>query len=159
MANSFQFELRKNDFSVAEEYQKIRSLKANSGAIITFTGIVRELLNNHDHVKYIDLSCYPAMIAKQQQELQEKIFNQFLIDHVSIIHRHGKLQPNEEIVFVGVASQHRSDGFQAAQMTMDFLKSKLALWKKEVFLNSSNQQEMHRWVEPTQQDHEAIKKW
>ena len=70
-----------------------------------------------------------------------------------IIHRIGTLLPGDQIVFVGVASAHRQDAFNASQYIMDFLKSEAPFWKKQSTENSSD------WLESRKSDFEALKTW
>ena len=46
---------------------------------------------------------------------------------VDAIHRHGRIEPGEQIVLVAVAAAHRGEAFAAAEMLMDFLKTRGAL--------------------------------
>ncbi len=53
------------------------------------------------------------------------------IGRVKVIHRVGKLDIGEQIVFVGVTSKHRQDAFAANEFIMDYLKVQAPFWKKE----------------------------
>jgi molybdopterin synthase catalytic subunit len=72
---------------------------------------------------------------------------------VTLIHRVGQLLPSDQIVFVGVASQHRQDAFEAAQFLMDYLKTKATFWKK---VDQGGQQ---YWVENKESDQVATDRW
>src|SRR5436305_14615211 len=50
---------------------------------------------------------------------------------VTVIHRHGRLTPGENIVLVVTASSHREAAFAAAEFLMDYLKTRAPFWKKE----------------------------
>lgn len=151
----FQAILQEKDFSVDQQYCTLKHACHHSGAIVTFTGLVRDLAKSNSNVASIELSIYEAMTQKQLQHIGNEVFTHFDIDGLDIIHRHGTLTPAEQIVYVGVASKHRSDAFSAAQMTMDYLKSKVAFWKKEHYTDNSKS----RWIEPNQNDHNALKQW
>ncbi|MDA8787165.1 molybdenum cofactor biosynthesis protein MoaE, partial [Porticoccaceae bacterium] len=71
----------------------------------------------------------------------------------SVIHRVGKLLPSDQIVFVGVASQHRADAFEAAQFMMDYLKTQATFWKKV------DQHGQQHWVESKDSDQAASQRW
>ena len=49
---------------------------------------------------------------------------------VTAIHRFGKIAPGEQIVCVAVAAVHRGEAFAAAEMLMDFLKTRAPFWKR-----------------------------
>ncbi len=61
------------------------------------------------------------------------------LGRVTVYHRVGELWPGDEIVFVGVASAHRSSAFDAGQFIMDYLKTRAPFWKREAT-------EGERWV-------------
>ena len=151
----FHHALQTEFFSVDEQYLALQNACKESGAIVTFTGLVRDLSKSDSSVECIELQTYPAMTQQQIQQIGVDIFKQFNIDGLNIIHRHGKLKPMEQIVFVGVASKHRVEAFSAAQMAMDFLKSKVTFWKKEYYKNVDKPE----CIKPTMNDHNALEKW
>ena len=153
--NNFTYSLQEDDFSLAEEYQKLRHTCPSSGAIVTFTGLVRDFSKNGMPVDAIELSVYLSMTQKQLEAIGQDVIHRFNIDSLCIIHRFGKLKPQEQIVYVGVASQHRPDAFAAAEMSMDFLKSRVAFWKKEQYTNNKR----HQWIEPSASDIDAVNRW
>jgi len=153
MNSNFRYSLQIQDFSLDSEYSQLREQHPNAGAIVTFSGLVRDLSKEHETVSSIELSTYLEMTEKQIQSIGNNVMQHFNIDGLTIIHRHGVLKPRDQIVMVGVASKHRNEAFSAAEMAMDFLKSQTAFWKKEIAPNSE------RWVEPTQADIESLKKW
>ena len=56
-------------------------------------------------------------------------------------------------MFVGVASQHRADAFEAAQFLMDYLKTKATFWKK---VSQGGEQQ---WIESKGSDAAAATRW
>ena len=120
--------IRNKDFDIKFELEKL-SL-ANVGAIVSFTGLVREQIVEQ---------------AEQRWPLLGAI----------VIHRVGYLAAHEQIVLVAVASQHRQAAFEAAAFIMDFLKSKAPFWKKEYI---AGQTEGH-WVDAKDSDEAALAKW
>jgi molybdopterin synthase catalytic subunit len=72
---------------------------------------------------------------------------------VTVIHRIGNLAPNDQIVFVGVASEHRKEAFEAAQFLMDYLKTKATFWKK---LTAEGAEQ---WLDAKSSDSDAAAKW
>jgi len=71
----------------------------------------------------------------------------------TVIHRVGELKPGEQIVFVGVASPHRGDAFDACEFIIDYLKTRATFWKKE------STPDGFRWLETRQTDVESADKW
>ena len=61
---------------------------------------------------------------------------------------------NDNIVFVGVASQHRKDAFEACEFIMDFLKTNATFWKKEHHADGKSS-----WVDSRKTDDDALNRW
>ena len=73
----------------------------------------------------------------------------------TIIHRHGRIRPGENIVLVVTVSSHREAAFAAASFLMDYLKTRAPFWKKEIRSDGSEGQ----WVEAKDADDKAMEKW
>ena len=130
--------IQKTDFSVDKEYQTLKEQNQQCGAIVTFTGLVRDSVNedsNENPVSHIELQHYPQMTESHIETLANNVLEKFSVDAITIIHRVGKLSINEQIVFVGVAGKHRNQAFLACEMLMDYLKSQTPFWKKEVSID------------------------
>lgn len=145
------------DFDLSEEYQTLRTSAVDAGAIVTFTGLVRELLpsntNNPDSVESLYLEHYPGMTEKCLQEIVAEANAKWRLLATRVIHRVGELRAQDQIVFVGTASCHRQDAFAAAEFIMDYLKSKAPFWKKQTSQNGSS------WIESRESDQAAMKRW
>ena len=138
--------IQTEDFDIKTEYDALRA-QTDEGAIVTFTGLVREhydLANdNAGKVQSLYLEHYPGMTEKCLQDIAEQAAGRWQIVASRII----------QIVFVGTVSAHRADAFAAAQFIMDYLKSQAPFWKKQTVSGSAN------WVESKQSDSEALKRW
>lgn len=139
------------DFSMAELASQLRAEDASSGAVVTFTGIVRELVEGDLTGLYLEH--YPGMTEKALEAIVDQASARWQLHQVIIIHRVGTLGLNDNIVFVGVGSAHRVDAFEAAQFMMDYLKKDAPFWKKE--LTSQGEQ----WVEQKGSDLDAADRW
>ncbi|MCC5827531.1 molybdopterin synthase catalytic subunit MoaE [Alkalimonas sp.] len=138
------------DFSMADEYAQL-SRDCRCGAVVTFCGLVREL---QDHALIsMTLEHYPGMTEQALQTIAEQAQQRWQLGAVRIIHRIGTLTPNEQIVFVGVASAHRAAAFEAAQFIMDYLKTQAPFWKKEHSSQGSH------WVAAKTTDQQAARRW
>jgi len=139
------------DFDMAELSAQLRSENASSGAIVTFTGIVRELVDGDLQGLYLEH--YPGMTEKALEKIAEQAANRWALHQIIIIHRVGTLGLNDNIVFVGVGSAHRVDAFEAAQFMMDYLKKDAPFWKKELTDTGEH------WVEQKTTDLDAAARW
>lgn len=141
------------DFNIGELSERVRANDASSGAIVTFTGVVRELEHTNDSLQALHLEHYPGMTEKALKKIAEQARERWELGNIVISHRVGTLPLNENIVFVGVGSAHRVNAFEAAQFMMDFLKKDAPFWKKEI--SSSGEY----WVDQKQSDLDAAKTW
>ena len=140
------------DFNLNDEYLKLTLDNSKDGAVVTFVGLVRDY-NQGNQVTGLTLEHYPGMTEKALVEIVDKAKARWQLGRVRIIHRVGELHLSDQIVFVGVSSQHRVEAFEACQFIMDYLKNDAPFWKKEATTEGS------RWVEAENKDVEAQKKW
>ena len=149
--------IQKEDFDVGNEYKLLKIKAGDAGAIVIFTGRVREIYNLDDQcvepVKSLYLELYPGMTEKRLQAIIGKANDKWTLLGTRIIHRIGELKPSDQIVFLGTSSTHRQNADDAAQFIMVHLKSEAPFWKKQSSkLNSE-------WVESRVSDTDALDSW
>lgn len=120
--------------------------------MVTFTGLVRDF-EGQGSIDSLSLQHYPGMTEKLLQQIVDQANSRWQLLGTTVVHRVGKLLPSEQIVFVGVASQHRAAAFEAAQFIMDYLKTKATFWKKV------DQKGQQQWVESKASDQAASQRW
>lgn len=125
---------------------------SGTGGINTFVGVVRDNNENQD-VKCLRLEHYPGMTEKQIQAILEEAEGRFDILAATVIHRVGDLYPKDQIVFVGVASAHRGEAFDAAEFIIDYLKTRATFWKKEFTPDGP------KWLTTRQTDIDTATDW
>jgi molybdopterin synthase catalytic subunit len=132
------------DFDPGEELERLRGrLAGRAGAIVSFTGLVRDL-NEGDNVTQLTLEHYPGMTQRALATIESEALQRWeLIDSI-IIHRVGPLFPNDRIVFVAAAGAHRKAAFSACEFMIDTLKTRAPFWKKEATAGGD------RWVTPAE---------
>ena len=145
------------DFDQQWLYNRLRQeasqkAKGNVGAIVTFTGLVRD--NNADgNILGIELEHYPGMTEQALTNLVQEAITRFSLTSAGAVHRVGRLYNDEQIVWVGTAAPHRAAAFEGANFLMDMLKQSVPLWKKEFTRHNS------RWVEVKASDDKAALAW
>ncbi len=144
--------IQAGDFDAAAEYQALRDSGAGTGAIVTFTGLVRDSGDKPD-VRGLYLEHYPGMTEAVIKNLIQQAEKRWDVREARVIHRIGRLHLNDQIVFVGVASAHRSDSFSACQFLMDALKTSAPFWKKEIMTEGEH------WVEQKASDRQQSNAW
>jgi molybdopterin synthase catalytic subunit len=143
--------VQENDFNVGEEHTALQQDAPRVGAIVTFTGLVREVVPGEDTQLFLEH--YPAMTEKVLSNIIDQAKQRWDIISTRVIHRIGHLSLSEQIVFIGVNSPHRADAFAAATFIMDFLKNDAPFWKKEIT------PEGETWVEAKASDTDAKDNW
>jgi molybdopterin synthase catalytic subunit len=152
MSHFTQISVQFQDFNFAHEYQKLRDSNNSDGALVTFVGLVRDT-NLQQSVSGLFLEHYPAMTDKVLTNIVEKARAKWQLGSVSIIHRVGQLRVSEQIVFVGVTSQHRQSAYHANEFIMDYLKTEATFWKKETTAQGD------RWIEAKNSDTKKSQDW
>jgi molybdopterin synthase catalytic subunit len=152
MSHFTQISVQFQDFNFAHEYQKLRDSNNSDGALVTFVGLVRDT-NLQQSVSGLFLEHYPAMTDKVLTNIVEKARAKWQLGSVSIIHRVGQLRVSEQIVFVGVTSQHRQSAYHANEFIMDYLKTEAPFWKKETTTQGD------RWIEAKSSDTKKSQDW
>mgnify|MGYP001079218804 CR=1 FL=1 len=143
-----------DDFDVADLYTKLRKpdVPPSPGAVTVFIGLVREMNNDHA-ITAMTLEHYPGMTEKQLESIRDQAMQRWPLTGAIIIHRVGKLTPNDQIVAVGTASAHRQASFDAANFIMDFLKTEAPFWKSEDRCDGAE------WVAARDSDDQAKTRW
>jgi molybdopterin synthase catalytic subunit len=137
-------------FDGGAELNAFTAAQSNMGAIVSFTGIVRDVAAG---LKQMDIEHYPGMTERALEQIAADAMTRWDLGDVLVIHRYGPLHPDEPIMMVATASKHRKDAFEAADFLMDFLKSRAPFWKKEQTFASND------WVASKQEDEDALKRW
>ena len=140
------------DFNVAEVHSALTKLSPYPGAVVLFTGLVRDFDNNKT-IQALELEHYPGMTEKSLQTIAEHAANRWELQAITVLHRIGRLQAGDQIVVVAVASRHRAQAFQAAEFIMDYLKNDAPFWKKEITPEGDT------WVEAKASDQAAKSRW
>lgn len=122
------------------------------GAVVGFVGYVRDF-NDGEEVAGMLLEHYPGMTEKALQMIVDEASQRWPLLGVDVLHRVGRLEPGEPIVFVGVSSAHRAAAFEASHFIIDYLKTRAPFWKKEDTGSGP------RWVDARDQDSAEMDKW
>lgn len=121
-----------------------------SGAIVTFTGVVRDVDGG---LQAMEIEHYPGMTEAALSEIATDAVKRWTLEDALVIHRFGTLVPGDMIMMVATAARHRKDAFEAAEYLMDYLKSRAPFWKREITRDGSD------WVASRDEDEVALKRW
>ncbi len=139
-------------FDVSTALWQFEKDACGSGAIVTFSGYVREE-SSGGKVEGLHLQAFAPMTETGIRDAVASARQRWNLRSVHVIHRVGDIQPGEAIVFVAAAAAHRRCAFEAADFLMDYLKTEAVFWKKEVTAEGAI------WIEPRAEDHRDRKRW
>ncbi|MFE5702722.1 molybdenum cofactor biosynthesis protein MoaE [Rhodococcus koreensis] len=112
------------------------------GAIVAFSGVVREASDGCVGVESIDYEVYAAAVTPRLFEISRCALERWpMLGRIVLRHRCGRVELGESSVVVVVSSPHRGDAFEAAEFCIDVLKRTVPVWKLE---HSSTESQ---WVE------------
>lgn len=126
--------------------------KAQVGAVVTFTGMVRHRGEQGDLLA-MELEHYPGMTESCIANIVQQACQRWALADVTVVHRVGRLLPGDDIVLVAVAAAHRAEAFAAAGFIMDYLKVNAPFWKKEIT------RESEYWIEQKAADRAVLSNW
>ncbi|WP_375259730.1 molybdenum cofactor biosynthesis protein MoaE [Citreimonas sp.] len=138
-------------FDFATEAAGFADGRHDMGAIVTFTGIVRDVASGD--LQVMEIEHYPGMTEKALTAIAEEARDRWSLGDVLVIHRYGRLAPGDKIMMVATAARHRKDAFEAAEFLMDYLKSRAPFWKKEHAGEGAD------WVAARDEDEAALTRW
>jgi molybdopterin synthase catalytic subunit len=142
--------IQQEDFDIGAEIGRLTSGRTDIGAIVTFTGTVRDQAGA---VAEMALEHYPGMTEGELARIEAEANARWPLQVSLIVHRYGTLKPGDNIVLVVTASEHRDAAFDAAKFLMDYLKTSAPFWKRETGPGGS------RWVEASSSDATARTRW
>lgn len=144
--------VQSDPFDVAAEMAALTAGNRDIGAVVSFTGLVREM-TDAGAITDMTLEHYPGMTERALEGIVDEARTRWPLQGVRLIHRHGPMAPGEGIVLVLTASRHRQAAFEAAEFLMDYLKTRAPFWKKEAGPDGG------QWVDARDSDDAATARW
>ena len=108
----------------------------DSGAIVTFTGTVRNNARDRDVIA-LDYEAYVPAAERQLGNIGIEIVERWPSVRTAIHHRTGYLVPGVASVIIACASPHRAEAFAAASHAIERIKMIVPIWKKEHYADGS----------------------
>lgn len=138
-------------FDLGQELARFTDRQTGVGAVVSFTGLVRDL-SSGDLTEMV-IEHYPGMTEKALSGICAEAVTRWALADALVIHRFGGMKPGEMIMMVATASAHRTEAFNAAEFLMDYLKSRAPFWKKEMTKGGD------AWVAAKTEDETALSRW
>ncbi len=144
-----QIEIRQRQFDPWREldrYQNESGLSPGSyGACSAFVGTMRDF-NQGENISEMVLEHYAGMTEKLLTDHAVALVSRHGLLELLILHRVGRILPNDSIVLVAAWSVHRRAALDACREMMEHLKSQATFWKKETLVDSTGSAGQ-RWVD------------
>ena len=144
--------VQQEDFDVGAELSHLTAGRTDVGGVATFIGLVRDLAGG-EAIGAMTLEHYPGMTERKLAEIEAEARRRWPLQASLIIHRYGRLEPGDRIVFVATASAHRQAALESCAFLIDWLKTKAPFWKLEERSGEA------RWVEARDADRRAATRW
>jgi molybdopterin synthase catalytic subunit len=105
-----------------------------------FLGQVRADVKGIRKVKAIEYSAYEEMVGKEADIIKKAILSEFSdVKSVDIVHSTGRVMAGEVSLLVLVSAGHRQQSMTACSKTVELIKEKLPVWKKEIFEDNTRE--------------------
>ena len=121
--------VREEPLSVDEVFAAVTD--PGGGGIALFVGTVREQDGGRG-VTGLGYTAHPSVLD-DLRAVAEEVVAAHPVRALAAVHRVGDLAVGDLAVVVGVSCPHRGDAFAAARMLIDELKSRVPIWKHQVF--------------------------
>src|SRR5271156_3928710 len=140
------------DFDAAAEAGALAAGRADVGALVTFVGLCRD---EGGRLASLEIEHYPGMAEAEIALAIAEAEARWPLLGVTVVHRYGAIRPGEQIVMVATASAHRGAAFSAAEMLMDYLKTRAPFWKRARRADGT----IESWVEAKDGDSASAARW
>ena len=138
-------------FDFAAEAAAFAKAAIGAGALVTFTGLVRD--RPEGGLSRLEIEHYPGMTERSIAAIEAEAVRRWDLTGSLVIHRYGPMGVGEPIMMVATAAPHRAQAFEAAEFLMDYLKSRAPFWKKEFGADGAE------WVAAKDADETALERW
>ena len=113
-------------------------VRPNCGAVVTFSGIVRDHSSSRENVIALEYETNAAMAEQRLHDVVDEARKRWpTLERVAVHHRIGRVELSVSTVVVAVSAPHRDEAFEAARFCIDALKASVPMWKRELWEGGS----------------------
>jgi len=102
----------------------------DTGGIVSFVGNVRDHARGQE-IDHLEYEAYEPMARSELLAILVEAQERWPDARVAVAHRLGRLEIGDSAVVVVAAAAHRPAAFEACRFTIDTLKARVPIWKKE----------------------------
>lgn len=106
------------------------------GAILLFEGVARQDFGGREVVE-LAYEAYPELAVPVMQQIADEVALKWPGARASIVHRTGQVAIEEPSVVIAVGTPHRAACYEASRYCIDELKTRVPVWKKEMYRDGS----------------------
>ncbi len=125
------FRLSDEPLSLDEAVREVR--RDDAGAIATFIGTTRAHARGREVVR-LEYEAFEGMAETTMAAIADELRARYALLEVAIHHRVGVVGIGETSVVIAISSAHRADALAACREAIDALKTRVPLWKKEIYV-------------------------
>lgn len=111
---------------------------AACGGVVIFEGVVRDH-NDGRGVLRLEYEAYAALALKEGAAILKEAVEAAGVASAVCVHRLGPLAIGDAAVWVGVASAHRGEAFDACRRIIDEVKRRVPIWKREFYADGTEE--------------------
>ena len=109
------------------------------GAVLTFVGTARRSAAfGAREVLALDYEAYVPMALAELAKIREEAMTQWPGIRLAMVHRTGRVAVGEVAVVVSVSSPHRAEAYEASRFSIEQLKARVPIWKKECYTDGAD---------------------
>jgi MoaE-MoaD fusion protein len=128
-------------FRITEDPLDVRAIEAAAadpaaGAVLTFTGVVRDHARGRGVVA-LDYESYAPAAEAILAQIGAEMRDRWDVARVAIVHRVGYLTVGEASVVIAVSAAHRDAAFAACRHAIERIKEIVPIWKKEHYADGA----------------------
>lgn len=142
-----QYDVVKEPIDISKYQQQV--LNAHQGAVVVFTGHVREWTHGTRTV-HLEYEAYTPMAVKMMAQIGNEIKERWPDVETAIAHRIGKLEISDVAVVIVTSAPHRKNAYAANEYAIERIKEIVPIWKKEVW------EDGEEWIGDTKQYHPDV---
>jgi molybdopterin synthase catalytic subunit len=121
------------------------------GAVVTFLGTTRATSPDDPRpVAALEYEAYETMAVAEMERIAAETRERFGPLTIALVHRIGRVTVGDASVAIVVAAPHRGPAFEACRFALDALKSRVAVWKREIYADGEAAwiENAHAWGTP-----------
>jgi molybdopterin synthase catalytic subunit len=123
--------IQAGDFDPGAQLRRLGSL--HCAGVASFTG----MLSAEDGVTEIVVEHYAVLAKRELAGIAEEAEARWPLSGLVLIHRHGRMKPEDRILFAAAASADPSAAVEACAFLADALRDRAPFWRKDKLADGS----------------------